>query len=422
LIQQLEYVSKVIHEEEVSFLRTLDKGLKLIDSVVNSDANKSKLISGSDAFTLYDTFGFPFDLSSLIARERGFSIDEAGFKVEMEKQKQRSKADSAKETGDWVVLEEGSSEFIGYDTLISKSRILKHRKVKQKNKDQFQLVFDKTPFYSESGGQVGDAGCFKQGGKKIQVIDTKRENELIVHFTDKLPDNLDGIWEGVVNAPKRLATMNNHTGTHLLHAALRTVLGKHVEQKGSLVNEDILRFDFSHFTAMTSEEIAKVEDLVNEKVRENIELDEKRNVPIEKAKSLGAMALFGEKYGDFVRVITFDPEFSVELCGGTHLKNTGQIGLFKIVSESSVAAGVRRIEAVTAEGAQRYVNDSLTLLQELKSVLKNPKDIIASAKTLVEEKHNLEKKLEQIFKEQSVQLAKDLSKKVKPVGELIFLD
>ena len=420
LIQQLDYVTKVIHEEEVSFLRTLEKGLRLVDSLV-SNSKSNKVISGSEAFNLYDTFGFPLDLTMLIAKEKGFSVDEAGFKVEMEKQKQRSKTDSAKETGDWIVLVEGSTEFIGYDFLTSNSKILKHRKVKQKNKDLFQLVFDKTPFYAESGGQVGDTGFFVQGDQKIHIADTKRENELIVHFTEKLPNNLNGTWQGFVNQGKRHATMNNHTATHLLHAALRTVLGKHVEQKGSLVNENILRFDFSHFSAMTGEELSDVENLVNKKVRENIELNEQRNVPIEKAKELGAMALFGEKYGDFVRVITFDPKFSVELCGGTHLMNTGHIGLFKIISESSVAAGVRRIEAVTAEGAQQYVNENLSALQELKSLLKNPKDIVAATRLLAEEKHNLEKKLEQLYKARSVQIAQELSQKVKKEKSLNFL-
>lgn len=420
LCQQLDYVTKVIHEEEISFLRTLDKGLRLIDSVVSSTKTE-KVIGGTDAFTLYDTYGFPLDLSRLIAKEKGFSVDEAGFKVEMEKQKKRSKADSAKETGDWITLEEGASEFIGYDFLTSESKVLKHRKVKQKNKDLFQLVFDKTPFYAESGGQVGDTGYFTRGDEKIQILDTKKENDLIIHITDRHPEELTGTWNGVVNKSKRLATMYNHSATHLLHAALRTVLGKHVEQKGSLVSENILRFDFSHFAAMTSEEILNVENLVNDKIRENIELSEQRNVPIEKAKSLGAMALFGEKYGDFVRVITFDPKFSVELCGGTHIKNTGEIGFFKIVSESSVAAGVRRIEALTADGAQQYVNENLTLLQEIKTLLKNPKDIVAATKALAEDKHNLEKKLEHIYKEQAAQVADHLAQKVKSLGDVSFL-
>jgi alanyl-tRNA synthetase len=410
LFQQLDYVSRVIHEEEISFLRTLDKGLRRMDSI-NSEI-RNKVISGEVAFELYDTFGFPLDLTSLIARERGFSVDEAGFNEEMQKQKLRSKADAAKETGDWTIIsDDQKTEFIGYDNLESVSRLIKYRKIKQKNKELFQLVLDKTPFYAESGGQVGDTGIMESNGERISVLDTKKENELIVHLTERLPSSLEGSWHVKVDASKRRLTMNNHTATHLLHAALRQVLGKHVEQKGSLVNEKIFRFDFSHFAAMTDEELKRVEEVVNKKVRENIELNEQRNVPIDKAKSLGAMALFGEKYGDFVRVITFDPTYSVELCGGTHVPFTGNIGLFKIVSESSVAAGVRRIEAVTADGAEQFVNEGLGLLSELKTVLKNPKDIIASAKSLMDEKHALEKKLEVLYQQQANVLKDHLASK-----------
>jgi alanyl-tRNA synthetase len=328
---QRDYVAKVVFEEENSFLRTLEKGLKRMDLVQNE--LKGKVIGGEVAFELYDTFGFPLDLTSLIARERGLSVDEAGFKVEMEKQKSRSKADAAKETGDWIsVYEDVKPAFIGYDTLESEVKLVKYRKLKQKNKELFQLVFDKTPFYAESGGQVGDTGYIENANEKIYITDTKKENELIVHIADKLPESLKAPFNAFVDKGKRLSTMNNHSVTHLLHAALRTVLGKHVEQKGSLVNEKITRFDFSHFAAMTSEEIQKVEDIVNQKIRKNIKLDEKRDVPIEEAKKLGAMALFGEKYGEFVRVITFDSKFSVELCGGTHVPATGNIGLFKIIA------------------------------------------------------------------------------------------
>ncbi len=405
LQQQLEYVSRVVHEEEISFLRTLEKGLKRIENI-------DKTISGTQAFELFDTFGFPFDLTSLIARERGFTVDEKGFHEEMAKQKSRSKADAVKETGDWVLVgDDVKTEFIGYEHLKSESRITKFRKVKQKNKELFQLVLDKTPFYAESGGQVGDTGVLESANEKIFILDTKKENELIVHYVESLPANEEATFFVSVNDSKRRLTMSNHSATHLLHAALRQVLGKHVEQKGSLVNEKILRFDFSHFAAMTEDELKKVEDIVNKKVRENVELNEQRNVPIEKAKSLGAMALFGEKYGEFVRVITFDPKFSVELCGGTHVPFTGNIGLFKIVSESSVAAGVRRIEAVTAEGAEQYVNEGLNLLSEVKSILKNPKDILASAKSLMEEKHTLEKKLEIVYQQQANVLKDELARK-----------
>ncbi|HNU43554.1 MAG TPA: alanine--tRNA ligase, partial [Cyclobacteriaceae bacterium] len=405
LHQQIEYVTRVVLEEEVSFLRTLERGLKRIE---NFDSN----ITGSQAFELYDTFGFPFDLTSLIARERGFAVDEKGFQEEMAKQKERSKADATKETGDWILVgEDVKTEFIGYEHLTAEAKIVKYRKVKQKNKELFQIVLNKTPFYAESGGQVGDTGVLETANEKIIVTDTRKENELIVHYSETLPENLSVTYFVSVNESKRKQTMNNHSATHLLHAALRQVLGKHVEQKGSLVNDKILRFDFSHFAAMTDAELEKVETIVNQKIRENIQLNEQRNVPLEKAKALGAMALFGEKYGEFVRVITFDPKFSVELCGGTHVPFTGNIGLLKIVSESSVAAGVRRIEAVTADGAQEYLNDNLKLLHEIKLVLKNPKDVLASAKSLMEEKHALEKKLEEVYQQQTNLLKDELAGK-----------
>jgi alanyl-tRNA synthetase len=422
LESQKDYVGKVIFEEEASFLRTLEKGLKRIE-IIQTDL-KDKVVSGALAFELYDTYGFPLDLTQLIARERGFSVDEEGFKKEMQVQKSRSKADAVKETGDWVLVgEDEKTEFIGYDHLESEVRIIKYRRVKQKNKELIQLVFDKTPFYAESGGQVGDTGYIVDTGEKISIIDTKKENELIIHFTEKLPSDLNAQFKALVERDKRLQSMSNHSATHLLHAALRQVLGKHVEQKGSLVNDKILRFDFSHFAAMTAEEIRKVEDIVNQKVRENIQLDEKRNVPIDKAKGLGAMALFGEKYGDFVRVITFDPKFSVELCGGTHVPATGVIGFFKILSESSVAAGVRRIEAITAENAGEYIRTEIGLLDEVRELLKNPKDLIASVKSLAEEKHLLEKKLEAINQERANVLKDELAKKAsKSNGHTLILE
>lgn len=432
LHNQYAFVYKVIEEEEKSFLLTLEKGLKRIEIFFESVKEQRQfhnpeypmMVTGDVAFELYDTFGFPFDLTSLIARERGFSVDEKGFQEEMAKQKSRSKADAAKETGDWILVgDDVKTEFIGYENLSVEARIVKYRKVKQKNKELFQLVLDKTPFYAESGGQVGDTGVFETANERISIIDTKKENELIVHYTETLPENVEAKFHVSVNESQRRQTMNNHSATHLLHAALRQVLGKHVEQKGSLVNDKILRFDFSHFAAMTEEEIKKVEDIVNKKVRENIPLDEKRNVPLEQAKSLGAMALFGEKYGEFVRVITFDPKFSVELCGGTHVPFTGNIGLFKIIAESSVAAGVRRIEAVTAEGAQQYVNDHLNLLSEVKSILKNPKDVLASAKSLMEEKHALEKKLEIMYQQQANVLKNELATKaIKSNGHTLIAE
>lgn len=412
---QKDYVGRVIHEEEVSFLKTLERGLKRFESVESQFRNN--IVPGELAFELYDTFGFPFDLTSLIAREKGFSVDEKGFQAEMQKQKERSKADASKETGDWILVgDDEKTEFIGYDFLKADVRLVKYRKLVQKNKELYQLVFDRTPFYAESGGQVGDTGYIQAGTDKISITDTKKENELIVHFVDKLPTDLTALFHAVVNEKKRKLTMNNHSVTHLLHAALREVLGKHVEQKGSLVNEKITRFDFSHFTAMTPEEIQQVEDRVNEKIREDIHVNIKLNVPVEEAKKLGAMALFGEKYGDYVRVVTFDPSFSVELCGGTHVTSSGNIGLFKIISESSVAAGVRRIEAITAETAERYVRQELSLLDEVRTLLKNPKDLITSVKNLAEEKHALEKKLEAIHQEHANNLKDQLAKKAVQVN------
>ena len=407
---QREYVGKVISEEEISFLKTLEKGLKRFDGIEGE--MKGKVIPGQIAFELYDTFGFPLDLTSLIARERGYSVDESGFREEMEKQKERSKTDAAKETGDWILIgDDERSEFIGYDFLESDVRIIKYRKLVQKNKEFYQLVFNNTPFYAESGGQVGDTGYIQGESEKINITGTKKENELIVHVVDKLPSNVKAVFHAVVDKRKRRLTMNNHSVTHLLHAALREVLGKHVEQKGSLVNEKHTRFDFSHFAAMTHEEILKVEDRVNAKIREDIHLDVKQNVPIEDARRMGAMALFGEKYGDFVRVVTFDPSFSVELCGGTHVPATGNIGLFKIISESSVAAGVRRIEAITAETAEHYVRNELGVLEEVKSILKNPRDLISAVKSLAEEKHALEKKLEALNQEKAGMVKDDLVRK-----------
>ena len=412
LEKQKVYVSKVILEEETSFLRTLEKGLKRLDSI--QQELKSPTITGDLAFELYDTFGFPFDLTALIARERGIAVDEAGFRAAMEQQKSRSRADATRETGDWIeVMPSGQTDFLGYEHLEAEVRISRYRKTMQKNKESYQLVFDQTPFYAESGGQVGDTGFLISGDEKIRIVDTRKENELIIHFVQELPRNLNEPYRAVVDRRKRLLTRDNHTATHLLHAALRQVLGQHVEQRGSLVNEKLLRFDFSHFAPMTDEEIARVEDIVNEKIRENIRLDERRNVPLAEAKAMGAMALFGEKYGDFVRVIVFDPAFSVELCGGTHVPATGEIGLFKVVSEGSVAAGVRRIEAVTAEEAFQFVRKELKLLHEVRNLFKNPRDVLATAGTLIEEKHALEKKLEGIYEQQAMTLKQDLAARSK---------
>lgn len=408
LEKQKDYVSKVIFEEETSFLRTLERGLGRIELLEKEMTGGT--LSGAQAFELYDTFGFPFDLTALIARERGYKVDEAQFRTEMEKQQSRSKADAIKETGDWVEVGGGDkTEFIGYEHLESDVRVIRYRKTFQKNKTLFHLVFDRTPFYAESGGQVGDTGQLLSGEEKIYILDTKKENELIVHFTESLPQHLDRQYHAVVDRHKRRLTMDNHSATHLLHAALRSILGNHVEQRGSLVSDRILRFDFSHFASMTKDEIARVEDLVNQKIRENIRLEEKRNVPIEEARRMGAMALFGEKYGDLVRVITFDQAFSVELCGGTHVASTGEIGLFKVISESSVAAGVRRIEAITADEAFRFVRNESEILNEVRNLFKNPKDLVATTRNLLEEKHQLEKKIESLYGEQANRIKDELA-------------
>jgi alanyl-tRNA synthetase len=410
LHQQNEYVSRVIHEEEQSFLRTLELGIKRFENYIANAPSKE--IAGDFAFELNDTFGFPVDLTSLLGRERGFTVDQKAFEAAMQQQKARSRTDATKETGDWTVVNDAEkSEFIGYDHMEATARLIKYRKVKQKSQELYQLVFDKTPFYAESGGQVGDTGVIQFNGSTLPVLDTRKENELIIHLTEKLPEEPSQPMTLRVDGTRRRMTMNNHSATHLLHAALRSVLGKHVEQKGSLVNDQILRFDFSHFAAVTPEEIGKIERIVNAKIQENIALDEKRNVPIEKAKQLGAMALFGEKYGEYVRVITFDSSYSVELCGGTHVPATGTIGFFKIISESSVAAGVRRMEAVTAEGAQEYINHQLALLGEVKSMLRNPKDLIASVGTLLEERQALEKKVEAFNLDRANQVRETLAAK-----------
>jgi alanyl-tRNA synthetase len=407
LHEQEDFVKKVIQEEESSFFRTLENGISRLNQVISElQNNNNKVISGKIAFELYDTYGFPLDLTGLIARENNLSVDTDAFQKEMAQQKARSKADAAKETGDWNVVQEGTadSKFIGYDQLSAPVKIVKYRKIRQKNKDLYQVVLDITPFYAESGGQVGDTGVLKANGEKIQIIDTKKENELIVHYSEKLPNELSATFEAVVDTDRRNLTMNNHSATHLLHAALRQVLGNHVEQKGSLVNADYLRFDFSHFAKMTDEEIRKVEQIVNKKIRQNIKLQERRDLPLQEAKQMGAMALFGEKYGEKVRVIIFDEDYSVELCGGTHVQATGQIGLFKITSESSVAAGVRRIEAITAVAAERYYQDQEKVLMEAKQVLKQPKDLVKSLRNLLSEKTKLEKQLEALQLTQANQL------------------
>ena len=415
---QKEFVAKVIREEEVAFLRTLEKGLKRFELIKAETANK--VVDGAKAFELYDTYGFPLDLTSLIARENGLSVDEKGFQKEMLKQKDRSKSAAEQSTGDWIVVNDHQDlpVFLGYEQLSASAKIIRYREVKQKKKTFYQLVLDQTPFYAESGGQVGDTGVLKSEKESIKVFDTKKENDLIVHYTPQLPQDLNATFQAVVNVKKRKLTENNHSATHLMHAALREVLGEHVQQKGSLVNDEVLRFDFSHFAKVSDEELKKVEQLVNQKIRENIALGEKRNVPIDEAKEMGAMALFGEKYGDFVRVITFDPKYSVELCGGTHVNATGQIGTFKIISESSVAAGVRRIEAITADKAEEYIDKQLSLLDEIKDLLKSPGDPSKAIKSLIDEKNELQKSIEKLNQQQGAALKDQLKGKAIPVGNV----
>lgn len=394
LYLQKSFVEKVIREEEKSFLKTLEGGLRRIEDIRLTDG----IIEGKDVFELYDTYGFPVDLTRLIADEKGWKVDEEGFTKALNEQKERSRADAKRETGDWVFVgKDGQTEFIGYDDLIvSESRAIKYRILKQKDQELFQLVLDRTPFYPEGGGQVGDTGFLMFEGEVIMVLDTKKENDLIIHIIDRIPDNIDSPVYGEVNANNRTLTENNHSATHLLHAALRQVLGTHVQQKGSLVKDDYLRFDVSHFQKMTDLELVQIEKIVNEKIRQNISLEESRSLPIEEAKKSGAMMLFGEKYGDKVRMITFDPTYSRELCGGCHVKATGQIGLFKIVSESGIAAGVRRIEAVTAYKAEEYVNKQILELTAIKSFFKNNINTPKNVADLQEENRDLQKEVEKL--------------------------
>jgi alanyl-tRNA synthetase len=412
---QQDFITKVIQEEELAFLRTLDKGLKNLESIHKGLVDKKETtIPGEVAFELYDTYGFPLDLTSLIARENGLSVDEEGFSVAMKAQKDRSRSASKLETGDWVMVnDEDSSVFVGYDTLEATAQIIKYRKIKGKKKDRFQLVLTETPFYAESGGQVGDTGTLSNDEERITVLDTTKENDLIVHWVSALPKNPEADFKGEVNADKRCLIKSNHTATHLLQSALKQVLGDHVQQKGSLVNDKILRFDFSHFAKLSPEELLQVEAIVNEKIRENIALDEKRNVPIDEAKAMGATALFGEKYGEQVRVITFNPAYSVELCGGTHVDATGELGLFKIISESSISAGVRRVEAVTARGAEDYVKKQFALLEEIQETLKHPRDLVAAIEGMMTERAALRKEIEVLNQKATEKIKETLKSEVK---------
>lgn len=417
LKKQEEFVARVIREEEEAFLRTLEKGLKKMDDIMKQS---TRLINGKEAFELYDTYGFPIDLTRLIGSEHGLAVDEAAFEAEMKQQKDRSRAATAIDTEDWItVYEAPKTTFVGYEQLVANTRVARYRKVKAKGKEQYQIVLETTPFYAESGGQTGDTGMLSIGGTDIRITDTKKENDLIIHFADQLAPDMDLPVQATVDSGRRLETTYNHTATHLMHAALRAVLGTHVAQKGSLVNAEVLRFDFSHFSKMTDEEIRRVEEMVNEKIRENIPVVI-RELPKEEAMKLGAMALFGEKYGETVRVVTIDPNYSIELCGGTHVGATGMIGVFTITSESAVAAGVRRIEALTGAAAMRYFADKVAQQKQLAELLK-AKDPLKSVEKLLEDKSSLEKKLEALESKELSQMARSLAAQAVPVNGVPFL-
>ena len=403
LVSQKTLIEKVIKEEEESFLRTLETGIKLLDKVMADSKNAGKTeIEGKVAFTLYDTFGFPLDLTELILRENSFTVNIDEFNAEMQKQKERARNAAATETGDWVTVREGDSEFVGYDFNEADTEILRYRKVKQKNQEYYQIVLSKTPFYAEMGGQVGDCGVLKSDNETIEIIETKKENNLAVHIAKNLPTDVTEVFTAVIDVEKRKATECNHSATHLLHEALREVLGTHVEQKGSFVSPDALRFDFSHFQKLTKEEIRAVEAIANRKIRENYPLQERRETPIAEAQAMGAMALFGEKYGETVRVIQFGS--SVELCGGTHVSATGNIGLVRVVAESSIAAGIRRIEAITGKAVEELLDKQQETIGEAKELLNNAPDVLTAIRRLSEESADLKKQVEAFVHEKIMTL------------------
>ena len=411
---QQPLIEKVIKEEEEAFLRTLETGIRLLDKVMKDTKASGKTeISGVDAFTLYDTFGFPLDLTELILRENGMTVNEEEFNIEMQKQKERARNAAAVETGDWVVLEEGETKFVGYDYTEYETRILRYRQIKQKNQTLYQIVLSETPFYAESGGQVGDTGVLVSEFETIEIIDTKKENNLPIHIAKQLPEHLDAPMMACVDTDKRAACAANHSCTHLLDEALRQVLGTHVEQKGSLVTPESLRFDFSHFQKVTPEQLREVEHLVNAKIREDIPLTEYRNLPIEKAKELGAIALFGEKYGDEVRVVQFGS--SIEFCGGTHVSATGKIGMVKILSESSVAAGVRRIEAITGAKVEEMMDVLQDTMNDLKALFNNAPDLKIAIAKYVDENAGLKKQMEEFMKEREASAKSRLIESAKEI-------
>ncbi len=418
LKQQLDFVTKVVKEEEEAFLRTLEKGLKKMDDII---AGSTGSVNGAAAFELYDTYGFPLDLTTLIARENKLEVDEAGFKKEMEEQKQRSRAATVVDTEDWVTLQEDQSVvFIGYDQLEVETKVIRYRKVKAKGKEAYQLVLAVTPFYAESGGQVGDTGVLSFEEEKITVLDTKKENDLIIHVVEKLPVQIEGTVLARVDPLRRKDTEVHHSATHLLHAALREVLGTHVAQKGSLVNAQQLRFDFSHFAKVSEEELARIESIVNEKIRQNWPVII-REMPKDEAIQAGAMALFGEKYSDLVRVVTIDPAYSIELCGGTHVRATGELGFFRIVGESAVAAGVRRMEAVAGAAFSGWLSTQVSQLDSVRAAFRNPKELIKSIESTLAENAQLKKQLESLENRALVGIRNELLQKDEIVNGVTFI-
>lgn len=418
LKQQIDFVSKVVKEEEDAFLRTLDKGLKRIDDIIAASKEK---IQGKAAFELFDTYGFPIDLTRLIASENNLQVDEAGFETEMQQQKSRSRAATAVDTEDWVVVHDtNENHFAGYTSNETSTKVNKYRKVKAKGKEAYQLVLENTPFYAESGGQVGDAGTLNFDGEVIEVYDTKKENNLIIHFCDTIPSKIDADVVATIDTKKRQSTAIHHSATHLLHAALRQVLGTHVAQKGSLVNESQLRFDFSHFAKVSTEEMTAIEQMVNQKIRENIPVVIKE-MSKDEAVSMGAMALFGEKYGDTVRVVIIDPNYSIELCGGTHVGATGELGIFKIKAESAVAAGVRRIEAISGLAAEEFVQDQLSQLSAIKEALKNPKELLKAVENLHADNNELKKKIESLETKQLAVIKQELLQQMVIINGIQFI-
>jgi alanyl-tRNA synthetase len=416
---QETFVTKVVKEEEDSFLRTLDKGLKRMDELMK--ASNRKTIEGKSAFELFDTYGFPIDLTRLIAQENDLAVDENGFEAEMQQQKNRSRAATAIDAADWIIVNESNSQtFTGYTSTKETTKVTKYRKVTAKGTTGFQLVLETTPFYAESGGQVGDTGVLEFNDSSIEVIDTKKENNLIIHFTSALPTSLEGSVVAKVNISNRKNISAHHSATHLLHAALRQVLGNHVAQKGSLVNAAQLRFDFSHFAKVSDDEMKQIENIVNEKIRENIPVVIKEMTKDE-AVAMGAMALFGEKYGDTVRVVMMDPNYSIELCGGTHIGGTGELGLFKLKHESAVAAGVRRIEAICGEGANTQVNDALAELETIKELVKNTKEPVKAVQQMVADLQLLKKRIESYEALALVGIKKELESKVSHIGDTHFI-